>query len=210
MLLVKNLNPFSLSRKISDKARHEMVYMLWREGIPPDFYRYICKEKNFIYLNGRGVGQTGVPEIVGGFIDQGKQNLRMLQEQLAWYKDIFQYVYSHVFPEVYTSPEKRGFDLKSNFHILFKTYRDKQIIWQQSLAKNQRITRTSNQKKRTKTNKSRSKDSMNSAIAKNKRLKTALQNDWLTDAKKQKNRRSKSANRNRKKTKSKKARWGTV
>ena len=25
---------------------------------------------------------------------------------------------------------------------------------------------------------------MNSAIAKNKRLKTALQNDWLTDAKK--------------------------
>ena len=47
---------------------------------------------------------------------------------------------------------------------------------------------------------------MNSAIAKNKRLKTALQNDWLTDAKKQKNRRSKSANRNRKKTKSKKAR----
>ena len=31
VLIVKNLNPFSLSRKITDKTKHEMVYMLWRE-----------------------------------------------------------------------------------------------------------------------------------------------------------------------------------
>ena len=161
-----------------------MVYMLWRECIPPDFYRYICEEKNFIYLNGRDVGQPGVPNIVGGFLHQGKQNLRMLQEHLARYKDIFQYVYSHLFPEVYTSSEKRGLDLKSNFHILFKTYRDKQIMRQQSLAKNQANYENEQPKKNTKTNKNRSKISMNSAIAKNKMLKTALQNDWLTDAKK--------------------------
>ena len=185
VLLVKNLNWFFLSRKISDKTKHEMVYMLWRECIPPDFYRYICEEKNFIYLNGRDVGQPGIPNIVGGFLHQGKQNLRMLQEHLARYKDIFQYVYSHLFPEVYTSSEKRGLDLKSNFHILFKTYRNKQIMRQQYLSqKIKRITRTSNQKNRTKTNKKRPKTSMNSAIAKNKRLKTALQNDWLTDVKK--------------------------
>ena len=75
VLLVKYLNPFSLSRKVSDKTKHEMVYMLWRERIPAEFYRYTCEEKNFIYLNGRDPGQPGVPEIVGGFIDQGKQNL---------------------------------------------------------------------------------------------------------------------------------------
>ena len=33
-----------------------------------------------------------------------------------------------------STTEKRGFDLKSNFHILFKTYRDKMQI--QSLGKN--------------------------------------------------------------------------
>ena len=114
-----------------------MVYMLWRECIPADFYRFICEEKNFIYFNGRDVGQPGVLEIVGGFIDQEKQNLRMVQEHLAHYKDICQYVYSHVFPEVYTSSEKRGFSFKSNFHILFKLYRDKQMIRQHTLAKNQ-------------------------------------------------------------------------
>ena len=100
VLIVKNLNPFSLNRKLSDKTKHEMVYMLWRECIPSEFYRYICEEKNFIYLNGRDVGQPGGLKIVGNLIDQGKQNLRMLQENLARYKDIFQYFYSHVFPEV--------------------------------------------------------------------------------------------------------------
>ena len=130
VLLVKNLNPFSLRRKVTVKTKHEMVYMLWRECIPSEFYRYICKEKDFIYLNGRDVGQPGALEIVGGFINLGKGNLRMLQEHLARYKDIYQYVYSHVFPEVYTTSEKRGFDLKSNFHILFKAYRDKMLMRQ--------------------------------------------------------------------------------
>ena len=136
VLLVKNLNPFSLTRKITDKTKHEMVYLLWRECIPSEFYRYICEEKNFIYLNGRDVEQPGVLEIVEGFINQGKQNLRMLQEHLARFKDICQYVYSHVFPEIYTTSEKRGFNLKSNFHILFKAYRDKMLIRQQSTAEN--------------------------------------------------------------------------
>ena len=75
VLLVKNLNPFSLTIKITDKTKHEMVYMLWRECIPSEFYKYICEEKKFIYLNGRNVNQSHVLDIVGNFIDQGKQNL---------------------------------------------------------------------------------------------------------------------------------------
>ena len=102
VLLAKNLNSFSSNRKVSGKIKHEMVYMIWRECIPVDFYRYICEEANFIYLNGRHVCHSGVLEIVGKFIDQSKENLRMLQGYLARYKDIYQYVYSHVFSEIYT------------------------------------------------------------------------------------------------------------
>ena len=60
VLLVKNLNPFSLQRKLSDKLKQEMVNMLWRECIPIEF----CKEKNFVYLINRDVGQLAVLEIV--------------------------------------------------------------------------------------------------------------------------------------------------
>ena len=122
ILLVKNLNPFSQQRKVSDKLKHEMIYMLLRECIPVEFCRYICKDDNFKYLNGRDVSQQGVLEIVGKFMDQSNDNLRSLQQSLAHYKDIYQYVYSHMFPEIYSTSEKRGIDLRSNFHIIFKAY----------------------------------------------------------------------------------------
>ena len=59
-----------------------MIYMLWRECIPVEFYRYICQEDNFKYLNGRDVTQPGVLEIVGKFIDKHKDNLRIRQKNL--------------------------------------------------------------------------------------------------------------------------------
>ena len=113
-----------------------MVYMLWKECVPIEFYRCICDEKNFVYLDGQEITHGKVLEIVCNFFDESDENITLLQEQLARFKDVYQYVYSHVFPEVYTASEKRGFNLKSNFHILFKTYRDKIILQQQTLAKN--------------------------------------------------------------------------
>ena len=59
----------------------------------------------------------------------------MLQQCLANYKDIFQYVYSCTYPKIYTKSEKRDIDMKSNFYILFKTFKDKMIMKQQHLAK---------------------------------------------------------------------------
>ena len=136
VLLLKNLNPFSLNRKVIDKKKRNMVNMFWRECISLKLYSYIHEDKNFIYLNDKDVDYPKILEIVGEFTDHRKQNLRMLQEYLARYEDIYQYVYSHAFPEIYTSSEKRGFDIKSNFYILFKSYQDKQLVQRHSDAKN--------------------------------------------------------------------------
>ena len=151
--------------------------MLWRECIPSKFYRHICEEKNFIYLNGRDVDHPGVLEIVRGFINQGKENLWMLQQYLVQYKDIFQYIYSHIFPEIYTTSEKRDIDLKNNFHILLKAYCCKMLMQQQLTTKN---PSNQNQKENVQ-NQSNviNKTLINLAIAKS--------NDLLNDVKKDKN-----------------------
>ena len=93
LLLTKNLNPFSLDRRLADKTKHEMIYMLWKECMPIKFYRYICKEKNFLYLNGENVLQPKVLEIISEFINADEGNYRLLQNNLSSYKNIFQYVY---------------------------------------------------------------------------------------------------------------------
>ena len=47
-LVRKNLNPFSLDRKLADKNKHEMIYMLWKERMPQNSTNISAKEKLFI------------------------------------------------------------------------------------------------------------------------------------------------------------------
>ena len=55
----------------------------------------ICSEENFIYLN-------------------GKKNYVLLRNNLFQYKN-----------KIYCATQRREFHLKSTFHIVFKTYKDK-------------------------------------------------------------------------------------
>ena len=112
-----------------------MIYMLWKECMPTKFYRHICKEKNFLYLNSKNVLQPKLLEIITDFINERDDNFKALRKNLSSHKNIFQYVYSSVFPKIYCSTEKRGFDLKINFHIIIKTYKDKKKL-KSSLGKN--------------------------------------------------------------------------
>ena len=79
--------------------------------------------------------QQKVVEIITDFIKEDENNYKQLKNNLSSYKSIFQYVYSKLFPEIYCATEKRGFDLKSYFHIIFKMYKDKKK-WETSLGKN--------------------------------------------------------------------------
>ena len=64
------------------------------------------------------------------FLKEDDKNYIALRNNLSQYKSIFQYVYSNVFPEIYCSTDRRGFDLKSTFYIIFKTCKDKKQIEQ--------------------------------------------------------------------------------
>ena len=112
-----------------------MIYMLWKECIPQKFYKHIWKEKNFLYLNSKSVLQPKVLEIIKEFLNEDQSHYKELRNNLSNCKSIFQYIYSNVFPEIYCSTKKCGFDLKSNFHIIFKTYKNKKQL-ESSLGKN--------------------------------------------------------------------------
>ena len=43
VLVTKNLNLFSLERKINDQSKHEANYMLWKDCMTNEFYKFICK-----------------------------------------------------------------------------------------------------------------------------------------------------------------------
>ena len=40
LLVTKNLNPFSVDRKLNDGNKHRMIYMLWKQYMLQRFYRF--------------------------------------------------------------------------------------------------------------------------------------------------------------------------
>ena len=53
LLVTKNLNPFSLERKLNDKNKHEMLYMLWKECMPQKFTNISAKIRIFFISAGK-------------------------------------------------------------------------------------------------------------------------------------------------------------
>ena len=80
--------------------------------------------------------QPKVSKIITDFLKEGNENDIEMRNNLSQYKAIFQYVYSNAFLEIFCSTERRGFDLKSTFHSIFKTYRDKKEKKKEQFGKN--------------------------------------------------------------------------
>ena len=124
ILPVKNLCPFSLDIKISNPSKHE-INLVWKECVPVDFYRHICKEENLMYLNGKTVIYSTVAQIVSKFLKADTKSFALLRDSLFRFHNIFHYVYLVTYPDIYWSTEKCGFDIKSPFYLAFKRYKGK-------------------------------------------------------------------------------------
>ena len=102
-----------------------MIQMFWEKCNEPSFYKHICQPDNIMYLNCKNVIHPHVAEIVWKYIKKDETNFDKMKEKLRENKEIFQFVYSTVYPEVYTSIKKRGIELKNEFHLKFKDWKDK-------------------------------------------------------------------------------------
>ena len=114
--------------KLSDQNKHEIIYMVWKECMPGAFYKHACSRDNFLYLNGKNVPYPKVSEIINDSLATDEKNYVLLRNNLSQFKNVFQYLWSNVYPEIYFSTERRGFDLKSTFHFVFKAYKIKKKV----------------------------------------------------------------------------------
>ena len=52
--------------------------MLWKECVPVEFYKYVCLEENFVYLNGKNVRYRKVSETILNFIQKDEKKYSRL------------------------------------------------------------------------------------------------------------------------------------
>ena len=78
VLTTKNINPFSLERKIFGVKDREIIHMFWEDCNEPSFYKHICKPHNLIYLNGKNVIYPRVADIVWKYLEENEENFDKL------------------------------------------------------------------------------------------------------------------------------------
>ena len=110
-----------------------MINMFWEDCNEPSFYKHICQPDNFLYLNGKNVIYQRVAEIVVNYVKADENNFSKLKIKLIENQKIFQYVYASVYPEIYSFIEKRGVDMRNNFHLKFKEWKDRKKYSQKSI-----------------------------------------------------------------------------
>ena len=133
--LTKNVNPFSLERKISDIKNREIIYMLWDECIEKTFYKHICESENFIYLNSKNIAKhCKTVQIVLDYLNKDSENIILLRRCLQKHMKPIQFVYSRCFPDIYSLIDKQGINLKCEFLLTFNGWKDKKKLINSSVA----------------------------------------------------------------------------
>ena len=117
-----------MERKIVDAKNRDIIYILWDECIEKTFYKHICENDNFIYLNGKNVLYSKTAQIVLDYFNKDAFNIVRLRKCLQNHMKTIQFVYSRCFPEIYSLIDKRGINLKSEFLLTFKLWKDKKTF----------------------------------------------------------------------------------
>ena len=102
----------------------ERLYMLWDECIEKTFYKHICENDNFIYLNRKNVLYSKTAQIVLDYLNKDASNIVQLRKCLQNHMNTIQFLYWRCFPEIYSLVDRRGINLKSEFLLTFKLWKN--------------------------------------------------------------------------------------
>ena len=67
------------------------------------------------------------------YVAQNASNIVRLTRCLQQHKNIFQFIYSRCYPKIYSLIDKRGIEIKSEFLLTFKFWKDKKKFQQHLL-----------------------------------------------------------------------------
>ena len=128
--ITMELEPFCLKMTYGDENDIEMIKMLWEECLPNSFLLYLKKPENFELVYSEKANFKAVKNIVGQYM-RVAENCQQLILTFQKYHDIYQYIYSHLFPKTYS--KKTGFSKKVQFTQHFNSWKQKKT--QQSYVK---------------------------------------------------------------------------
>ena len=88
-----------------------MVNMFWEECKDLSFYKHICNPENILHVNRKNVIYPHVANIVCKYLEKDEENFEKIKKKLIENKKVFQFVYSCVYPEIYSFGEVQSSEM---------------------------------------------------------------------------------------------------
>ena len=144
--LILYFNPYNLGGKFETDPEKDYVNILWSFFLPVDFYNFVCKNENMKILNKTRVKFHDAVEIVKCFIEDESagltqaENFPNLQAYLQNYVNMYQFIFSNLFPKYFSKIDDYGIQTKIEFESYYKSfqYQKNNQFWQKK--SNEEIT----------------------------------------------------------------------
>ena len=120
--MTMDLKPFFFKMTYGDENDIEMIKMLWEDCLPKSYLLYLKKTENFELINSEKSNFKTTKNLVQQYMCSS-ENCQHLINSFQRYHDIYQYIYSHVFPKTYS--RKVGFSKQVQFTQQFNSWKQK-------------------------------------------------------------------------------------
>ena len=117
-------SPIDISRKLDNEDQQKMVKYIWENCIPLDFSAEIYKPENYLILSNPKITYNKSNKIVKKWI-QERENITEVCELIQKNFKHLHYIFSSLFPKVYSRINQFGIQNKNDFDLTFQAYKIK-------------------------------------------------------------------------------------
>ena len=120
--LLQNFNPINIDRKVDTEDEQTMISFIWERCVPYEFAAEIYKTPNYQTLADPRLTFHKANQIVKNWIlNYEKKN--ELQKTIAENFKIIHYIYSSLYPKIYSKTNQFGIKNKSEFDLAFTLFK---------------------------------------------------------------------------------------
>ena len=120
--LLQNFNPINIDRKVDTESEQLMINFIWEVCVPYEFAAEIYKSPNYQILADPKLSFQKANQIVKKWIVSYDKKTELCKKIAENFKSIH-YVYSSLYPKVYSRINQFGIKNKSEFDLAFTYYK---------------------------------------------------------------------------------------
>ena len=117
--IVQYLNIFLLDIKLETDLERNMLTFIWQNCLPFNLTNFISNEDNYYTLTKNNVKFKEVYLIIQNYMSLDERNYNEAKEMLKKNFDPIRYVFSSLFPKIYSRTNEIGREIKSKFDYNF-------------------------------------------------------------------------------------------